>query len=495
MPPTSPGDRAVRSCAVDARRLDPRCAAAPVEHFRTDFYAVDVVTTVPTDRPTLLPDDAREVSALLSQVAWFNRLRLMVGAGVIWLCAMASHALGIIADPWPLYTLGAAILVVDGVYLLVFPRLQRREVAVVRRHVYLQIAVDLLILTGLLHWSGGITNPLSLFYLFHAFIAALVLSITAAVVVAVASLLLLLSLGFAERLGWIAHHPLQLGLADLAEVQPLGFWLLVFAYAVTMGFSIYFVATVLGRLKQHEQQLVRLGRHLALSEKLASVGTLAAGVSHEINNPIGVIANKVQILRYRLQDGDSADKLLPELDVIDKHSKRIAQITAGLLQFSRETPFELRPLDLGHLLREAADLVRVPFRAAEVELASEVRPLPPGVQVLGSPNHLLQVLINILLNAKDASPRGAVVELAAETVDREVALCITDHGTGIAAEHLAKVFDPFFTTKDVDKGTGLGLAISHGIIERHHGRIEVESEVGRGTRFRVMLPTHSAASS
>jgi signal transduction histidine kinase len=448
----------------------------------------------PSDRPTLLPDDARELSALLSQVAWFNRLRLMVAAGVIWLCAMATHALGIIADPWPLYGLGGAILAVDGIYLLAFPRLQRRSVAVVRRHVYLQIAVDLVILTGLLHYSGGITNPLALFYLFHAFIAALVLSIRAAVVVAIASLLLLLSLGFCERLGWLPHHPLQLGLADLQQVQPLGFWLLVFAYASTMAFSIYFVATVLGRLKQNEQQLVRMGRHLALSEKLASVGTLAAGVSHEINNPIGVIANKVQILRYRLQDGDSADKLLAELDVIDKHSKRIAQITAGLLQFSRETPFELRPLDVGHLLREAADLVRVPFRAAEVELACEVRAFATEVVVLGSANHLLQVLINMLLNAKDASPRGALVELAAEIVEREVVLRVTDHGTGIAPEHLAKVFDPFFTTKDVDKGTGLGLAISHGIVERHQGRIEVESELGRGTTFRVVLPLRTVDS-
>jgi signal transduction histidine kinase len=459
---------------------------------REALYAAEVALPVASDRTTLLPDEVRELSALLSQVAWFNRLRLMVAAGVIWLCAMASHALGIIADPWPLYGLGGAIAVVDGIYLLMFSRLQRRSVAVVRRHVYLQIAVDLLILTGLLHWSGGITNPLSLFYLFHAFIAALVLSVRAAVVVAVASLLLLLSLGFAERLGWIAHHPLQLGLADLLQVQPLGFGLLVLAFASTMGFSIYFVATVLGRLKQNEQQLVRLGTHLALSEKLASVGTLAAGVSHEINNPIGVIANKVQILRYRLQDGDSADKLLAELDVIDKHSKRIAQITAGLLQFSRETPFELRPLDLGNLVREAADLVRVPFRAAEVELATEVRSLPDDQQVLGSANHLLQVLINMLLNAKDASSRGGLVQLAAEMVDREMVLRITDHGTGIAAEHLAKVFDPFFTTKDVDKGTGLGLAISHGIVERHQGRIEVESELGRGTTFRVMLPVHLA---
>ena len=425
---------------------------------------------------------------MLSQVAWFNRLRLVVAASVIWLGSLATHALGILANPWPFHFLAALLVAVDGGYILAFPRLQRAHLATVRRHVYLQIAVDLAVLTAMLHWSGGITNPLALFYLFHAFIAALVLSVGAAVVVAVASLGLLTTLGFAERLGWLEHHPLQLGLVDLRSIEPLGFGLLVFAYAVTMAFSIYFVAVVLARLRRNEQHIVKLGRHLALSEKLASVGTLAAGVSHEINNPIGVITNKVQILRYRVQDQDAPEKLLAELDVIDKHARRVSLITAGLLQFSRETPFELRPIDLPAMLREAADLVRVPFRAAGVDLQCDARPLPAGERLLGSQNHLLQVLINILLNAKDASPSGSVVELDAETSGREVHLRIRDHGTGIATEHLAKVFDPFFTTKDVDKGTGLGLAISHGIVERHRGRIEVDSEVGRGTTFRVALP-------
>jgi signal transduction histidine kinase len=446
-----------------------------------------------TNDPLPLPEAARELEALRSQLAWFNRLRLLVAAGVVWLTALAAHGFGLVTDPLPLYLLAATILAIDVYYIAVFPRLARRGTSALRRHVYLQIAVDLLILTGLLHWTGGITNPFALFYLFHAFIAALVLSVTAAVVVAACSLALLVLLGFAERVGWLPHHPLPLGLVDLTAVQPLGFWLLVFAYAATLAFSIYFVSTVLGRLRRNERQLLLLGRHLALSEKLASVGTLAAGVSHEINNPIGVIANKVQILRYRVQDGDEPQKLLAELDVIEKHARRIAQITAGLLTFSRESPFELRPLDLPALLREAADLVRVPFATAGVELVWEAA-VPAGTAVHGSVNHLLQVLINILLNAKDASPPGSVVDLRCERRDDEIAIVIRDHGVGIDPAHVGKVFDPFFTTKDVDKGTGLGLAISHGIVERHGGHIEVESQLGQGTTFSVLLPIRRAES-
>jgi len=438
----------------------------------------------------LIPADAQEHAALLSQIRWFNRLRLVVAGAVVWLSALATHAFALIEDPWPLYLLSGAIVAVDGFYILAYAGLQRSSLLAVRRHVYLQIAVDLSILTALLHYSGGITNPLALFYLFHAFIAALVLSVQAAVLVAAASMMLLVWLGVSERAGWWQHYVLDIGMFDLFAIDPLGLWLLLFAYATTLAFSIYFVATVLSQLRLQERELVRLGRHLAMSEKLASVGTLAAGVSHEINNPIGVIRNKVQILRYRVEDGDGQERLLAELDVVDKHTRRIAKITDGLLQFSRETPFELRPIDLQGLLREAEDLVRVPFRQAEVDLRVDCS-VPAAAEVRGSTNHLLQVLINILLNAKDASVRDALVELRCAARGGGVALEIQDHGAGIAPDVLEKIFDPFFTTKDVDRGTGLGLAISHGIVERHGGRIEVDSEVGRGTCFAIVLPDAS----
>ena len=441
----------------------------------------------------LVPEDAQEHAALLSQVRWFNRLRLLVAGGVIWLAALATNAFDLIADPRPLFLLAAAIVGVDGAYLAFYGRLQRRPLTSVRRHVYLQIAVDLVILTALLHFAGGVTNPLALFYLFHAFVAALVLSVRAAVVVAGASMLLLVLLGLSERAGWLAHHALGIGMFDLFEIEALGLWLLFFAYSTTLAISIYFVATVLSQLNSQKQELVQLGRRLAFSEKLASVGTLAAGVSHEINNPIGVIKNKVQILRYRVEDDDGKETLLAELDVVDKHTRRIAQITDGLLQFSRETPFELRELELAELVREAEDLVRVPFRQAEVELKVQLD-VPVALAVEGSTNHLLQVLINILLNAKDASRQGGTVELRASLRGGDVALDIRDFGEGIEPELIEKIFDPFFTTKDVDKGTGLGLAISHGIVERHSGRIEVDSEVGHGTCFSILLPVRATDS-
>ena len=127
----------------------------------------------------------------------------------------------------------------------------------------------------------------------------------------------------------------------------------------------------------------------------------------------------------------------------------------------------------------------MPFRAAEVEL--ELLAGQPA-HLLGSQNHLLQVLINILLNAKDASSQGSSVRLSWQVRGSNVVIQIVDRGAGIRKEHLRQIFDPFFTTKDVDKGTGLGLAISHGIVARHGGRIEVESKLGEGASFELFLP-------
>jgi len=432
-----------------------------------------------------------DATALLHQVAWFNRLRLGAAAGVFWLTALATHALDIIVDPWPLYALGTLIAVVDAWYLLVYPRLAQRSKKQVRRHVDLQIAVDLLILTGLLHFSGGITNPLVLFYTLHSSIAALLLSVRAAVVVAAVSFALVVGLAYLERLGVLEHHSLGLGMMDVRTVDDLGLLLFLLAFALLQGFSIYFIATVLDRLRRQEDELVDLSGQLAHSEKLASIGTLAAGVSHEINNPIGVIRSKAQILRYRIDDGDPAAELQRELEVIEKHTDRIAAITDGLLAFAKEAPFERVRLDLNALVREGLDLVAVPFRSAEVRLRAALNPEPPWI--LGSQNHLLQVLVNVMLNARDASPAGAEVVVETMLGPEWAAVRISDQGEGIDEALLEKIFDPFFTTKDVGKGTGLGLAISHGIVERHSGHIEVESQPGSGSAFTILLPRDPTA--
>jgi signal transduction histidine kinase len=421
---------------------------------------------------------------LREQIGWFNRMRGAASIASYGLCLL-SHAAGWVEDVVPLYAISGLAFVVNCSFLRWSREHPDVGVEPLRRHVDLQIGVDLGILTGLLHFSGGISNPLVLLFLFHTFIAAFLLSLRAAVVTALASFALVALLGIGERAGWFEHHALAVGLFDMARLPVGGLVGWIVSLGLMLGLSIYFVSRLVRQLERRDEAVAGLRQQLALSEKLASIGTLAAGVSHEINNPVGVIRTKAKVLRYRIADGDPSDVLLAEVDTIERHTKRIATITDGLLAFSRETPFELQPTDLDALVEEACALVRVPYQTAEIGLRARMSgDLAP---ISGSANHLLQVLINILLNAKDASAAGSLVELETGSRDGQPFVRIADHGSGIPAELLGKIFDPFFTTKDVDRGTGLGLALSHGIVERHGGRIEVESRVGVGTIFTVVL--------
>lgn len=422
---------------------------------------------------------------LVAQVRWFNRLRFGAVVGML-VFTVAGQIVGILPSPAPLYLLAGVTVVLNLCYRWWLETRSELRFPSLRRHVDLQIGLDLLVLSALLHFSGGVANPFVLFFLFHTLLAAQLHSVRAGLCVAALSLVMVVGLGLLEREGILVPAPTGLQLMNLEQMRGLDLLVWWLALGLTLGFSVYFLSMVLRQVRSRDQELQRLNEQLGQSEKLASIGTLAAGVAHEINNPVGVIRNKAQILRYRIQDDEEREALLAELDTIEKHTKRVAAITEGLLTFSKETPFALKPIDLNALVREGLELVRVPFQDAEVALEAELAPAP--VMVHGSANHLLQVLVNILINARDASQPGDRVVIATREADGQACVSVKDQGVGIQDADRSKIFDPFFTTKDVDRGTGLGLAISHGIVEKHQGRIAVQSQPGRGSTFEVLLP-------
>jgi two-component system NtrC family sensor kinase len=232
---------------------------------------------------------------------------------------------------------------------------------------------------------------------------------------------------------------------------------------------------------------VTLESQLAQADKLSSIGLLAAGVAHEINTPLAVIASYAQMLSKQLK-GDA--RLGPVLDKITQQSFRAAEIANGLLNFSRTSTTEFRPTDLNQVIRDTLSLLEHQFKTAQVlvdlDLAGE---LPP---IHGNPGKLQQVFLNLLLNAKEAMPGGGHLRVAT-LVNGHVEAMVSDSGSGIAPEHLKLIYDPFFTTKTTPRpgdrrGTGLGLSVSYGIIQEHAGKIHVESAVGAGTTFHLEFP-------
>jgi two-component system NtrC family sensor kinase len=235
--------------------------------------------------------------------------------------------------------------------------------------------------------------------------------------------------------------------------------------------------SMLDTLQNTQDQLVQ-------SEKLASLGQLAAGVAHELNNPLGTILLYSDLLR---KECDPNSTYAEDLDIILSETKRCKGIVAALLEFARQNQVIAQPTDLNSLILKVVELQIKNCEALSVQVHLKLYPKLPKIQA--DPAQIHQVLVNLIENALDAMPDGGQLFIRTKKEpEGMVTVDFEDTGMGISAEHLSKLYTPFFTTKPVGKGTGLGLAIIYGIIKMHRGQIFVHSELNRGTKFSIQLP-------
>ncbi len=228
---------------------------------------------------------------------------------------------------------------------------------------------------------------------------------------------------------------------------------------------------------------IHMEEQMVQTEKLTSLGLLAAGVAHEVNTPLAVISNYIQMLAKQLPSDDPRHQLIEK---VVKQTFRASEIVNNLLNFSRTGAAEFTEVNLNTVVEETLSLVDHPFRTAQVQVLRNLQnELPP---VLGSNNKLQQVFLNLFMNARDSMPSGGTVEVRTAARNGSVEVEITDTGTGIPRENLNRIFDPFFTTKATGRGTGLGLSVSYGIIKEHAGKVDVRSTQGKGTSFRIEFP-------
>ncbi|MEK6546277.1 MAG: ATP-binding protein, partial [Nitrospinota bacterium] len=246
------------------------------------------------------------------------------------------------------------------------------------------------------------------------------------------------------------------------------------------------------KVEDYEKQLIH-------SEKMASLGLLAAGVAHEINNPIGIIVNRIECLKMENKNNDIPEKVMKDLDTMMHHAMRVSSITGNLLSFSRESSYEFRSQDVNKIIEKVLMFLEASISAKGITMEKELTMRLP--LVFGSNGGLEQVFLNIIHNAMDATKNGGKIKIETKNgiippsppLEKGgeggfVSIIISDTGDGIPHEYIGKIFDPFFTTKEIGKGTGLGLSISYGIIKEHGGEIRVDSEVSKGTTFTVLLP-------
>lgn len=232
------------------------------------------------------------------------------------------------------------------------------------------------------------------------------------------------------------------------------------------------------------QERGHLNEQLMHADRLATIGQLAAGVAHELNEPLGNILGFAQLT---IKEEGLPEQCHDDIGRIIKSSLHAREVIRKLMIFARRTPTRSEPVDLNRVVEEGLSFLEA--RCVKGGIRLETRLDPAGPRLLADPSQVLQILVNLVVNGIQAMPDGGELRLETACGDGEVRLSVEDDGVGMDEEVQRKAFLPFFTTKDVDSGTGLGLAVVHGIVTAHDGRIELDSEPGRGSRFDVIFPS------
>jgi len=260
---------------------------------------------------------------------------------------------------------------------------------------------------------------------------------------------------------------------------------LIVAFVIIYG---VFTQTLINSRKAALEEKERAQKQLIEAEKLAALGIVAAGIAHEVKNPLAIIIQGVEYLKSSM----GSDALL--LDVterIKKSALRADHIIKGLLSFTRQTPIQAKDVDIISVIEETLSFVEYQIKTRRIKIVRQYAPGLPEARI--DDNQIKQVFVNLLLNSLEAMKNGGTITISAEGLRdeenrRSLQVVFADTGCGIPESVLEKVFDPFYTTKDTPGNAGLGLSVTKGIIDKHRGKIRIESEVDKGTRVIIGLP-------
>jgi signal transduction histidine kinase len=421
---------------------------------------------------------------LLSQLSWFIRLRWAAAAGVIIVGLLDLWDPRLIGRPGSMLILGASLLVYN-VAMLWAVRSAAASPAQ-RRWLHLlawtQVCVDLGCLTLVTIWTGDLTSPVVGFYVFHMIFASLLLRRVTAYGSAATGIAML-----AMALVWSGRWP-----EPGSQRQ-----IILAGWVVTLILTVHLANHITRALRQQRRRLLRqnreirrISRRLArqqntiiAQEKMAALGQMAAGITHEIANPLASMDTLLQLMQRRPERIDEKG-----VETLRTQVGRINRIVRQMTTFAHPGDGHWETAAVNELVESALEMLRFDTRIRTVQVEKRLDPAAGRARVM--PHATQQVLINLITNAMDAMAEAPEKKLALETepAGKWCIIHVTDSGHGIRKEHLDRIFEPFFTTKPVGKGTGVGLSISYSLIKKQGGEIEVSSEVGAGTTFTIRLP-------
>lgn len=477
----------------------------------------------------LLPGAAE----LVGRIAWLIRLRWFAVVGVVVYVELARRVFRVELPLAALYLAIATLAATNVVYTFALRRLLRREAEPAARwqlvlarvlvpqeymglgheaHIAraglfanLQMALDLVLLATILHFSGGVENPFLTFFVFHIIIAAMLLSRAATVAHASLGLGLIWVVAAGEATGLLAHYPLADTWREGAFRDPLLIAAQLLVLGVTLHLAAYLGSTIAVHLRGRELEVMGLSRQLEdrarrLGEALEQVrrterfkSQYLRKVAHELRGPLGTVHTTLKIVLGGLA-GDLPAPARGHVARVAQRTKELAVVVNDLLALSRAhevtAPAEFIPVDVGALAREIVGEARPGAEAAGVALSDAIAQRMPPLR--GDPDGLGQLLRNLVQNAVRYTPPGGRVAVTLERVADRLRLVVADTGIGIPEDDRERIFDEFYRAANArgqsSTGTGLGLAIVKAVVAQHGGTVTLSSELGEGSSFEVLLP-------
>ncbi len=432
---------------------------------------------------------------VLANLRWLVRLRWLAIVAIMCALLIAQKAGWIQGLGHPL--LGVALLLLFNTWCFV-TRCRQGDADPSNKKLlwilFLQLEVDLLVLTYLVHATGGVENPFVLMYVFPVALAAILLPGRMALLVCGSAILLYSGMILGELVETKSHRPFPGFLEELAidgeHYRMLNSKTYVLALASAMALTltgiVYFLQTLTrarrrSERKRHQHELVARSR-----ERMARVGTVAAGLAHSIRNPLHGILNCVDLLEDSVHDQEAS----ATLELMKEGLTRIESVTSRLLTLTREAPISPQLEDLNTQVLDTVHMFELRSKDKETRIHKKLDPFLPKIHLDGNRFH--EALFNIIDNAHDAMgdhPGEILVRTYRIQEPFEgAAVEVRDSGEGISEKDLEKIFDPFFTTKPIGEGTGLGLGIARRVIEEHGGALRVTSIQGKGTSMIILLP-------
>jgi signal transduction histidine kinase len=438
---------------------------------------------------------------LYERLGWFIRLRWLAVVGLFATIAFTRFEFNLHPAVLPLLVLNGALALCNAAYLLVWRQWRSASIGRLSRFGIVQTIVDYVILTVVLHYSGGVENPLLVTFVFQCIIAGMLFRPSLSYLLAGVAMLLACGMVVLEQVNIWPHCHVVGYLGEELYNQKLYVAGVLITLGIVLGVSVYLTTTIetTSRNRRREaakrsQELEEAREQVQQADKLAALGELAASMAHDINNPAGVICSRLDVMEAEGVFDHLPDRLRRDLLTLRECAQYLRRVAENWTSFARKKAPNVGSIDLNEAVRGTTAMVAESLASHGIRLELVLHDSP--IWVCGDLVRLQQMLLNLVNNARDAIRSGGTLTiqtgLEPDSTDRPRALLqVEDIGVGIAPEDLDLIFQPLFSRKPPGQGTGLGLAICQKIVKEMDGDIQVRSRLGHGSVFSIYLPARA----